>query len=64
MELLTFRTSCNDDMLPKGLGDLGSDGGCSRGLDGATRLAPVIFKYVIEMIYCSNERFTYHCKTG
>lgn len=38
---LTFNTSCNDDMLPKGLGDRGSDGGCSRGLDGATRLAPV-----------------------
>lgn len=24
---LTFKTSCNDDILPNGLGDLGKDGG-------------------------------------
>lgn len=27
-------------MLPNGLGDLGNDGGCSRGRAGAARLAP------------------------
>jgi hypothetical protein len=37
---LTFKTSCNDDMLPKGLGDRGNDGGCSLGRAGAVRLAP------------------------
>ena len=28
-------------MLPSGLGDLGRDGGCSRGRAGAARFAPV-----------------------
>lgn len=27
-------------MLPKGLGDLGNEGGCSRGRAGAALLAP------------------------
>lgn len=37
---LTFRTSCRDDILPSGLGDLGNEGGWSRGRAGAVRLAP------------------------
>lgn len=39
----TFKTSCKEDILPNGLGDLGRDGGCSvgRGLSGAARLAPI-----------------------
>lgn len=36
----TLSTSCNDDILPSGLGDLGNEGGCSRGLVGATRFPP------------------------
>lgn len=55
--LLTFNTSCNDDILPKGLGDLGSDGGCSLGLAGAIRFAPtkitlktkILTKFIIKI---------------
>lgn len=36
----TFNTSCKEDILPNGLGDLGNEGGCSRGRVGADRLAP------------------------
>lgn len=33
--ILTLRTSCNEDILPRGLGERGgNDGGCSRGLIG------------------------------
>jgi hypothetical protein len=38
---LTFNTSCNDDMLPNGLGERGKDGGCSLGLAGAVLFAPL-----------------------
>lgn len=37
---LTFKTSCNEDILPSGLGDRGNDGGWSRGLTGAMRFVP------------------------
>lgn len=39
----TFKTSCKEDILPSGLGDLGKEGGCSRGRWGAARLAPIFF---------------------
>lgn len=42
-----MRTSCNEDILPRGLGDRGNEGGCSRGLAGAIRLAPVQIKDIL-----------------
>lgn len=36
----TLSTSCSEDMLPSGLGERGNEGGWSRGLAGAVRLAP------------------------
>lgn len=41
MVIITFNTSCKEDMLPNGLGDRGNEGGCSRGLVGAARFAPI-----------------------
>lgn len=36
----TFKTSCKEDILPKGLGDFGNEGGAADGLCGAARFAP------------------------
>lgn len=44
----TLRTSCRDDIEPNsGLGDRGSDGGCSRGRCGAARFAPIFFFFLV-----------------
>lgn len=49
----TLRTSCKDDIEPNsGLGERGSDGGCSRGRCGAARFAPMkTIQTIIRLLY-------------